>query len=271
MDLYMNYAGFCHRPEQQSYLCRKTAQEPKSQKRSREEESTADLQPAKKHKPADETSAHDAEIEIPAEKLIEIMSHADLQELCRNLLTNDVTGSLVRQELETYNQRALEHSRSLARAEYSAIVKSAAEATGQLEDEAMEEEGLYSSGDWSSALCSFLPRVDALHNRGMMAKGPEFAAKALMGLADLCIYDWTGSEAKIYDGEYACQDFHEAIDDRMLVVCQTMKGAGEFDWLRHPDRKEKLWKLQEAAENYLPDVDRCTHRYQRTLQFLEQF
>jgi hypothetical protein len=207
-------------------------------------------------------------LDSAVETLLDLVSLSTLKKICAEVLGDRTTGARLKEELLSCTQDILANSRAEAIKERNAIISEAHGAIRKLISTAMEEtKGMCECEDWPSVLFPRLRRIKALSNRGSLVRGPERAWEALIKVAALCIYDWEGGDLRISGfGEEDCDEFHNEVDELMLLICEAQKQSGKVEWLRD-SKKEEIRDLQEKAEK--GGGGPCTYRYQSTLEFLE--
>ncbi|KAI3328683.1 hypothetical protein F4824DRAFT_482658 [Ustulina deusta] len=250
-------------------LCQEVAQEQSRPKRGNNDQNNDRRTDVVQVKRPKITESDDDAPDITTEALLDLVSPSALKKICAKVLEDETAGAKLRQELLSCTRDILAHSRHEADKERGAIIDAADRAIEEMVEHAiMKTKYMCNCDDWPSTLSPLFRRIKALHNRGSPARGPEMAWKALIKVAAYCIHDWDDGELRISGfGERDCDEFHDEVDDLMLLICKAQKQNGKVEWLRN-GRKEEIQNLQDIAKD---DKDKpCTYRYLDTLEFLEE-
>ncbi|KAI0544494.1 hypothetical protein F4679DRAFT_564593 [Xylaria curta] len=207
---------------------------------------------------------------ISANTLLDLASSSTLKDICINVLRDEIAGPTLRDELLSRTQNILACCRAEAMKERNMIINAAGEAIDQFcWATIIERKRECMIDDWPRILHPFLYKIKMLQERGPLCRGSEMAWGALIKVASLCIHDWCDSDLRISGfGEEDCDEFHEQVDELMLVICKAQKENGNFLWLRG-GRMEEILLLQRKAGKFGGD-GQLTYRYKSSLLFLKQ-
>ncbi|KAI1736249.1 hypothetical protein F4680DRAFT_469125 [Xylaria scruposa] len=209
-------------------------------------------------------------LNISANNLLDVASSLTLRDICINVLRDEIAGPRLREEFLSRTQDILACCRAETMKERNAIINAAEEAINEFRwTTIIENKRECQIDDWPRTLLPFLYRIKTLHEREPLCRGSEMAWEALIKVASLCIHDWCDSDLRISGfGEEDCDEFHEQVDELMLVICKMQKEKENFSWLRN-GRMEEIQLLQRKAGKFGGD-GQLTYRYKSTLLFLEQ-
>ncbi|KAI0907417.1 hypothetical protein F4823DRAFT_564812 [Ustulina deusta] len=179
-------------------LCQEVAQEQSRPKRGNDDQNNDRRTDVVQVKRPKITESDDDAPDITTEALLDLVSPSALKKICAKVLEDETAGARL---------RAIEE---------------------MVENAIMKTKYMCNCDDWPSTLSPLFRRTKALHNRGSPARGPEMAWKALIKVAAYCIHDWDDGELRISGfGERDCDEFHDEVDDLMLLHLQGAKAERE--------------------------------------------
>ncbi|KIW27775.1 uncharacterized protein PV07_07483 [Cladophialophora immunda] len=206
--------------------------------------------------------------ETSPEVVLQHLSFSDLKEVVQTLLAHPATCTFTQSQLLAYQERAFDYSFNEAYEERCSIMLGASVARASAIKSAYANKGSQSLVLWPESMKPFLPRIQALIDKGTEVTGPVLAWDALKRATRMSIFEWYDDSDEItLNDEESCDWYHDEVDGLMLQIFRIQQ-QHDPEWLREEDPTKKIRKWQFLAKT----IDGpCKYRYHRTLAFLGAF
>lgn len=208
-----------------------------------------------------------------SEDILSRISFTDLKSCFRGLLSDHVTASSAKLQLQAYDERAWVTERARLKEMADHIRTSAKTATAAAERYACTTRASCDLDMWGNAINPCLqPAYDIWKAKaGPQAEGPQTAFDLLIDLANMAVFtEWRSGYASVVGDEEGNDYTHEDIDKMLVGILQELgEGKDMEQWIKSEENVDRLARINKLRRRMLGAWDTpLTYRYEYTVQLL---
>ncbi|EJP61507.1 uncharacterized protein BBA_09531 [Beauveria bassiana ARSEF 2860] len=207
------------------------------------------------------------------EDILSRISFTDLKSCFRVLLSDHVTASTAKLQLQAYNEKAWFTERVRLKEMADRIRTSAKTATTSAERYACTTKALCDLDMWGKAINPCLrPAYDIWKAKaGPQANGPQTAFDLLIDIANMAVFtEWRSGCASVVGDEESNDYTHEDIDKMLVGILQELgQGKDMEHWVKTEENVARLARINELRGRMLGAWDTpLSYRYEYAAQLL---